>query len=249
MNELTVALFTGFLAGAMNAAAGGGSFVTVPALISVGIPSVAANMSSTIALYPGSVASAWVFRKKLQTVLAIPLWALFLTTLTGGFGGALLLLFTPSSAFDRIIPWLLVAGALAFAFAPAIGARLQRHWRPNAALLLAIQFVLGVYGGYFGGAVGILMMAVWSVLGLGEISSMNALKVVLVGAANTIAVLCFSISGHVVWRVALVMMAAAVAGGYAGARLALRLRSSHIRAAICVLNLVIAAVFLWSRLS
>ena len=248
MNELTVALLTGFLAGAMNAAAGGGSFVTVPALISVGIPSVAANMSSTIALYPGSIASAWVFRKKLQTVRAIPLWALFLSTLAGGFCGALLL-FTPGSAFDRIVPWLLVAGALAFAFAPAIGARLRRHWQPHAAFLLVVQFVLGVYGGYFGGAVGILMMAVWSVLGLGEISAMNALKVVLVAAANTIAVLCFSISGHVVWRVALVMMAAAAAGGYAGARLALRLRSSQIRVAICALNLAIAAAFLWSRIS
>jgi uncharacterized membrane protein YfcA len=245
--DSSVILLAGLIAGMMNAAAGGGSFVTVPALIFVGVPSVAANMSSTVALYPGSIASAWVFRGRLRTVLAIPIWALFLSTLAGGFGGALLLLFTPNSAFDRIVPWLLLAGSLAFAFAPAIGARLQRHFRPNAAFLLAVQFVLGIYGGYFGGAVGILMMAVWSVLGLGEIQSMNGLKVVLVAAANTVAVVCFAVAGQVVWRVALEMMAAAAAGGYLGARLSLRLRSSQIRAAICVLNFLIAAVFLWTR--
>jgi uncharacterized protein len=104
MNQLTVAVLTGFLAGAMNAVAGGGSFVTVPALIAAAIPSVAANLSSTISLYPGSIASARVFRKNLRTVLEIPLWALFLTTLVGGFGGALLLTFPPTSLFDRMVP-------------------------------------------------------------------------------------------------------------------------------------------------
>jgi hypothetical protein len=249
MNEMAMVAAAGFLAGAMNAAAGGGSFVTVPVLIWAGIPPVAANMSSTIALYPGSISSAWVFRKTLRTVLEIPLWALFVTTLAGGFAGALLLLFTPSAAFDRIVPWLLVAGALAFAFAPAIGERLQRHFRPKAVFVLLVQFILGVYGGYFGGAVGILMMAVWSVLGLGELKSMNGLKVVLVAAANTIAVLCFAAAGQVVWRVALLMMAAAGAGGYAGARVALRLPARYIRMTICALNLVIAAIFLWTTIS
>jgi uncharacterized membrane protein YfcA len=163
-----------------------------------------------------------------------------------------LLLFTPTPAFDRIVPWLLVAGSLAFAFAPAIGARLQKHFRPNPAFLLLVQFVLGIYrfgiwGGYFGGAVGIMMMAVWSVLGLGEIHAMNGLKAVLVAAANTVAVVCFAVAGQVVWRVALVTMVATATGGYLGARLALRMRAGHIRAAICVLNFAIAAVFLWSR--
>ena len=248
MNKTLLVFLAGLAAGAMNAAAGGGSFVSVPALIYVGVPSVSANMSSTIALYPGSITSAWEYRGKLQTILEVPLKALFLTTLAGGLGGALLLLLTPSSAFDRMIPWLLLVGSIAFAFGPRIGNRLQQFYRPNATFLLLAQFLLGIYGGYFGGAVGIMMMAVWSVLGLNDIKALNAIKVVLVAAANTVAVLCFAAFGSIAWRAALVMMAAAAAGGFLGAQTALRLKSSHIRAGISVVNFVITAVFFYCKL-
>jgi uncharacterized membrane protein YfcA len=248
MNKTLLVFLAGLAAGAMNAAAGGGSFVSVPALIYVGVPSVSANMSSTIALYPGSITSAWAYRGKLQTILEVPVKALFLATLSGGFGGALLLLLTPSSAFDRMIPWLLLVGSIAFAFGPRIGNRLQQFYRPNATFLLLAQFLLGIYGGYFGGAVGIMMMAVWSVLGLNDIKALNAIKVVLVAAANTVAVLCFAAFGSIAWRAALVMMAAAAAGGFLGAQTALRLKSSHIRAGISVVNFVITAVFFYCKL-
>jgi len=248
MNKTLLVFLAGLAAGAMNAAAGGGSFVSVPALIYVGVPSLSANMSSTIALYPGSITSAWAYRGKLQTILEVPVKALFLATLAGGFGGALLLLLTPSSAFDRMIPWLLLVGSIAFAFGPRIGNRLQQFYRPNATFLLLAQFLLGIYGGYFGGAVGIMMMAVWSVLGLNDIKALNAIKVVLVAAANTVAVLCFAAFGSIAWRAALVMMAAAAAGGFLGAQTALRLKSSHIRAGISVVNFVITAVFFYCKL-
>src|SRR5712675_778338 len=188
MHALLIVLTAGLVAGAMNAMAGGGSFISVPALIYVGVPSVSANMSSTVALYPGSITSAWAYRGNFQTILNVSVKALFATTLAGGFAGALLLLLTPSSSFDRILPWLLLLGSVAFAFGPWIGKRLQRHWRPNTSSLLTAQFLLGIYGGYFGGAVGIMMMAVWSVLGFSDIRAMNAIKVVLVVAANTVAV-------------------------------------------------------------
>jgi uncharacterized membrane protein YfcA len=249
MHGLLIVFFAGLLAGAMNAIAGGGSFISVPALIYVGIPSVSANMSSTVALYPGSITSAWAYRGNFQTILNVSVKALFAATLAGGFAGALLLLLTPSSAFDKILPWLLLLGSLAFAFGPWIGKRLRRHWRPNTAFLLSVQFLLGIYGGYFGGAVGIMMMAVWSVIGLTDIRRMNAIKVVLVAAANTIAVLCFAFAGSIAWRQTLVMLLAAALGGYLGARIALRLSRSQIRIGISVINFLITAVFFYSRFS
>jgi uncharacterized protein len=248
MAEILIVFFAGLIAGAMNAAAGGGSFVSVPALIFVGIPSVSANMSSTIALYPGSLTSGWAYRKNFQPILNVSVKAMFLATLAGGLWGAILLLLTPSSAFDVIIPWLLLLGSFAFAFGPSIGKRLHRHWRSNTAFVLVAQFVLGVYGGYFGGAVGIMMMAVWSVLGLTDIRAMNAVKVVLVAAANTIAVLCFAFAGSVAWRETLIMLVAAALGGYAGAHATLQLSGPQIRIAISIINFLITAAFFYVRL-
>ena len=249
MNEMLVVGIAGLAAGAMNAAAGGGSFVSVPALIYAGIPSVSSNMSSTIALYPGSIASAWAYRRRFQTILEVPVRALLLATLAGGSLGAMALLLTPDSAFDRIIPWLLLLGSLAFAFGPRIGERLRRYYRPSATFLLLAQFLLGLYGGYFGGAVGIMMMAVWSVLGLRDIKAMSAIRVVLVAAANTTAVLFFAAAGPVVWRETLVMMAAAAAGGYLGALLAMRIPSSHLRIGISIFNFLIVAAFFYLKRS
>jgi hypothetical protein len=249
MTLMFLVFLAGLVAGAMNAAAGGGSFVSVPALIYSGVPSVTSNMSSTIALYPGSITSAWVYRGRFPTVLEVPLKALFAATLAGGFCGAGLLLLTSNAVFDKIIPWLLLLGSFAFAFGPWIGKLLQRRFRPNTTFLLLTQFILGTYGGYFGGAVGIMMMAVWSVLGLNDIKAMNATKVVLVAGANSIAVVCFAAFGSVAWRETLVMMAAASIGGYLGAHLALRIKASHLRAGICVVNFLITAVFFWRKYS
>jgi uncharacterized membrane protein YfcA len=249
MHGLLIVFCAGFVAGSMNAIAGGGSFISVPALIYVGIPSVSANMSSTIALYPGSITSAWAYRGNFQAIMNVSVKALFAATLAGGFAGALLLLLTPSSSFDKILPWLLLLGSLAFAFGPWIGKRLQRHWRPNTAFLLSAQFLFGIYGGYFGGAVGIMMMAIWSVLGLNDSRAMNAIKVVLVAAANTIAVLCFAVAGSIAWAATLVMLLAAALGGYAGARIALRMSASHIRVGISIINFLITAAFFYIRYS
>jgi uncharacterized protein len=247
MHGALIVFVAGLVAGAMNAAAGGGSFVSVPTLIYVGIPSVSANMSSTIALYPGSIASAWAYRKNFGPILNISVKALFFTTLIGGFAGALLLLFTPSRSFDKILPWLLLLGSLAFAFGGTIGTRLAKHYRPKTRFILLVQFVLGMYGGYFGGAVGIMMLAMWTVLGLEDIRAMNAIKVVLVAAANTIAVLCFAVAGTVAWQQTAIMLVAAATGGYLGAHLALRVKALQIRIAISVLNFVITGVFFYFR--
>src|SRR4051794_31496011 len=152
----------------MNAAAGGGSFVTLPAMVAVGVPPVEANTSSTVALFPGGLASAVAYRDDLTPLGGLPLRPLAPVTLAGGLAGALLLLLTPAGAFDRIVPWLLLAGSLAFAFGGRAGAALRRVVRIGPPALLACQFLLGVYGGYFGGAVGIMMMAAWGLFGVSD---------------------------------------------------------------------------------
>ena len=190
-----------------------------------------------------------MYRGRFLTILEMPVKALFLVTLFGGLCGALLLLLTTNAVFDKIIPWLLLLGSIAFAFGPWIGRRLRKYYRPDTTFLLVVQFVLGTYGGYFGGGVGIMMMAVWSVLGLSDIQAMNATKVVLVSAANSVAVLCFATFGSVAWPETLVMMLAAAAGGYLGAHLALRTKPFHLRIGISVVNFLIVAVFFWTKYS
>jgi uncharacterized protein len=221
----------GLLAGAMNALAGGGSFVTLPALITAGVPSVQANASSTVALYPGGLASAWAYRDGLGPVCGIPTRRLLGLTLAGGLAGSLLLLWTPASTFSAVLPWLLLFAALALAFGRGAGLLLRRHVRIGPGPMLAIQFVLGVYGGYFGGAVGLMMMAVWGLLGEADLKSLNPPRTVLVSAANTIAALTFVLAGAIRWSPTLVMLAGATLGGYAGARLGRVLPARLVRAA------------------
>jgi uncharacterized membrane protein YfcA len=209
----------GLLAGAMNALAGGGSFVTLPALIAAGVPSVQANASSTVALWPGSAASAWTYYQGVRPVCGVGWRGLLWVTLAGGLAGSLLLLWTPSRAFDVILPWLLLFATLALAFARRLGALLRGRLAGRAGPVLAAQFALGVYGGYFGGAVGLMMVAVWAVLGESDIKALNAPRTFLVTSANTVAVVAFAIAGAVYWPQTLVMLAGGLLGGIGGARL------------------------------
>ncbi len=244
MNHLWLLSGAGLLAGAMNALAGGGSFVTLPALIAAGVPSVQANASSTVALYPGGLASAWAYQDGLGPVCGIPTRSLLGLTLAGGFAGSLLLLGTPAAMFSAILPWLLLFATLALAFGRGAGRWLRRHVRIGPGATLAIQFVLGVYGGYFGGAVGLMMMAVWGLLGETDLKALNPPRTVLVSAANTVAALTFILAGAIDWGPALVMLAGATLGGYAGARLGRVLPARAVRAATLLCAGSITAVFL-----
>ena len=243
MDDLLLLLSAGLLAGAMNGLAGGGSFVTLPALIAAGVPSVAANASSTVALYPGGVASAWVYRDGLNSVCGIPLRPTLLATLAGGLAGALLLLWTPSSVFDKVLPWLLLVATLALAGGPRLGPALRSRFRAGVKTVVAVQFLLGVYGGYFGGAVGLMMMAAWSLLDGADVKALNPPRTLLVSAANTVAVLCFILAGAVAWPAVLLVGLGAVVGGYGGARLGRRLPAAVVRIATLILAVVMTAVF------
>jgi uncharacterized membrane protein YfcA len=229
MYEAALLAGAGLLAGAMNALAGGGSFVSLPAFLAAGVPSVSANASSTVALYPGGVASAWVYRDGLRQVGDVSLLHSLLITIAGGIVGALLLLATSNAAFDRILPWLLLVATVVLALGPRLGAYLRQHYRAGRMAVLCIQFALGVYGGYFGGAVGLMMMAAWSLLDGADVKQMAPARTLMVTGANTIAAICFAVAGAVSWMPALVLGAGALLGGYAGAWLGKRLPAGLVR--------------------
>ncbi|MDE2514565.1 MAG: sulfite exporter TauE/SafE family protein [Rhodospirillales bacterium] len=243
--HILLLLVAGFLGGTMNAIAGGGSFATFPAMIFIGMPSVAANASSTVALLPGGMTSAWAYRFDLRPVGGIGLAPMLAASVAGGLTGALLLLNTPSHAFDVMIPWLLALASLAFLFGGRAGAALRRHLRIRPGPVLAVQYVLGIYGGYFGGAVGIMMMAAWSLLENVTLKALNPAKMVMVVAANAIAVVCFAVAGAVIWPATLVTLIAAIAGGYVGARIGRFLPARLVRAVVLCVTIGMTAVFFW----
>jgi uncharacterized membrane protein YfcA len=243
VNPLLLIAGSGVLAGMMNALAGGGSFVTLPALIAVGVPSVTANTTSTVALFPGQIASAWTYRDGLGDIGPVSLRSLLLTTFFGGVIGALLLLRTPITAFDFILPWLMALATVALIFGRRLGETLRRRRRVGAPVVMAVQFGLGVYGGYFGGGVGIMMMAVWSLLSDRTLKSFNAPRTLMVCAANTVAVFIFIAAHAVRWREALVMLVGAVAGGICGANIGRRAPSGVIRVGTLLLSIAITLGF------
>jgi len=238
-------LAAGLFAGAINAVAGGGTFISMPVLIYAGLPSVPANASSTVALFPGSLASIYAFRKDFEGFDNIPLKYLIALSLTGGCIGALLLVFTPSNSFDKIIPWLVLVGGFTFIFGKQLSRVLQSRITISRPVMLVTQFILGIYGGYFGGGAGIMMMAAWSLLGLSDIKLINANKTLLVGAANSIAVVIFILSGKIWWPQTCIMLIATTVGGYAGAYYSRRLNQAVLRVVISALIVVITALFFY----
>jgi uncharacterized membrane protein YfcA len=232
-----------FLAGIVNAIAGGGSFLTFPALIFSGIPPIAANASSAAALLPASLTSVWAYRRDFEPVEGLSALVITLVSIAGGAIGALLLLLTPETTFVSLVPWLLLAATTVFAFGRQTAAWARSHFRVGPAAVLVIQFLISIYGGYFGGGIGILMLAAFGIFGMTRLNAMNALKAWLNFCLNAIAVALFIVKGEVFWREAAIMAAAASAGGYAGATLARVLPARVVRVAIIAIGLVLTAYF------
>ncbi|OWV72898.1 hypothetical protein ATY76_08880 [Rhizobium sp. R339] len=243
MYDILLLFFAGLLAGSMNALAGGGSFVSLPALISVGVPSVAANATSTLALFPGGLASSWVYRDGVKSVCGVNVVPIAIVTVLGGVAGSVLLLLTPSRIFDGILPWLLLVATLMLAAGPRLSTKLRTQVRPNILAFATVQFLLGLYGGYFGGAVGLMMLAAWSVLGGGEIKSLNPTRMVMVTAANAVAVVVFILAGAIVWQQCISMTLGAIIGGWIGAHVGRRLPSSIVRMLTLGVALLTTVVF------
>jgi uncharacterized membrane protein YfcA len=207
------------IGGAINSVAGGGSFVAFPALLFAGVPAVPANATNTIALWPGSVASAVAYRRELRDVRRelVPLGA---ASLVGGVAGSILLLRTSDHTFVLLIPWLLLFATMLFSFGGVVTRRLRTGAQASLGVAIAAQLFIGVYGGYFGGGIGIMMLAVLSLLGMTDIHRMNSLKAVLGTLVNGVAVVAFVIAGAVAWAPGAVMIVGGVVGGYAGAAIA-----------------------------
>ena len=243
MHDMALLAVAGLLAGAMNAVAGGGSFVSFPAMIAAGLPPVVANASSTVALFPGTLASTWAYRRAFAQTSGLRVRVLLPISVAGGLVGAALLLATPAHLFDMVIPFLLLLAALTFAFGPRAGLALRRVVRVGPGAMLPVQFVLAIYGGYFGGAVGLMILAAWTLFTKVDLRSMTPLRVLMVAAANGIAVICFALSGNIRWRETLMVMAGGIAGGYLGAHAGRRLSAPVLRALILAITIVTTAGF------
>jgi uncharacterized membrane protein YfcA len=220
--------------GAINSVAGGGSFVAFPALLFAGVPPVAANATNTVALWPGSVGSAIAYRRELAEIRREML-PMGVAAATGGLIGSLLLLRTKESTFVLLIPWLLLFATVLFSFGGAIARRLTRGRQAPLAVGVLAQVFISVYGGYFGGGMGIMMLAVLTLLGMTHIHTMNGLKNVLATLINGVAVVAFIVAGAVRWAPGVVMIAGGITGGYAGAALARRVSPKYVRVLVlCV---------------
>lgn len=247
MFETVLLLTAAFVAGALNAVAGGGSFLTLPALVFVGVPPVVANATGTVALLPGYAAGAWGFREDTQAPPGLSMVRLVVLSLVGGAFGAGLLLVTSNETFSIVVPWLLLLATVLFAFGPRLR-QLLAGAKPTSPTKAAISvLVVAIYGGYFNGGLGILLLALFGLLGQTQLNAMNGLKNLVSALLTAIAVAVYAAGGVVDWRYALLMMVAATAGGYIGARVARRIPALWLRWGIVATGLVMTGVFFWRQ--
>jgi len=247
MGSYLLLIIAALAAGLINSVAGGGMFLTFPALVFTGVPSIVANASSTTALIPGIFASAWAYREDFRKSEDFPFLPLLIVSLAGGIVGALLLLFTPQRTFDSVIPWLMLAATLLFTFGARITPILKRAFHIGPVAVVVIQFFIAIYGGYFGGAIGILMLATWTVFGLTDIHVMNANRTIMGAAANSIAAVLFIFAHKIWWPQTLVMLVFCSIGGYIGAIAAKKVRPSYVRGFVIVVSAGITIAFFLRR--
>ena len=236
-------IVAGFAGGALNAVAGGGTNLSFPALLWLGLPPVAANATSAVALWPGSWSGAWGFRRALRQARPAWLW-LLVPSVAGGALGAVLLVELPPQAFRSLAPWLVLGSTLLFAVEPPLRRRFRSaagHTRGAVVLAHVLQLLIAIYGGYFGAGIGILMLASLGFSGVTDLAQANGLKNLLATGIKAAAVAYLAVAGPVLWVVAGVMALGAVAGGVAGAALSQRMAPRLQRAVIIAIGLVMAA--------
>lgn len=252
MDPLALAslVLAGVVGGALNSVAGGGSFIVFPTLVFAGVTPVAANATTTVGLWPASTASAYAYRRELPKDRRLVV-ALSLASLVGGLAGALLLLRTSDATFARLVPWLIAGAATLFTFGP----RLQKRLRAGAPTVTGplpmrrvvtaalVQIVIATYGGYFGGGMGILMLATFSLVGLSDMHAMNGLKNVLGAILNGIAIALFLLAHEVHFVPAAAVALGGIAGGYGGASLARRIPAERVRTGVVIFAWSMAVYF------
>jgi uncharacterized protein len=251
LSHVFILFFAAGIAGTLNALAGGGSFISFPTLLFLRMPAVQANATNTVALWPGLAASTIAYLKRLDAPprLLVPL---LLTSVTGGWVGALLLLRTPQHTFLHLVPWLLLGGTLLFAFGNTIRAIAGKSavvddlratsWQ---AIMVSsiVELLLAVYGGYFGAGIGFVMLGMLAALGMRDIHAMGAIRTLLAAAINATAVVTFILAGAVLWRPCAVMIAGALTGGWFGAHYAQRADPRTVRGFVICAGLLMSAYF------
>lgn len=247
--EYLVLVLAGFGAGIVNTIAGGGTFLTFPALVWAGVPPVAANATSAVAVFPGYLGGAIGFLSELKTLSRSQMLRLTAITLVGGLAGSLLLLVSSNEAFSLIVPFLLFFATTAFLLGPRLRAWAEtksKAVKPEGAIGL---FLVSVYGGYFNGGLGIVLLALFAMWGWRDIHLMNGVKNGLSFALSAISVVTFAVAGLVVWNMAIVMMVAAILGGYSGAWVAKAIPEWVVRFAVIVIGYGMSLIFLVRLLS
>lgn len=243
MLEAVVLLSAALLAGALNAVAGGGTFLTFPALVYAGVPPIPATATATLAVFPGYLTGALGFRRELAAIDGGRLLRLLGLGLLGGLAGSLLLLVTPAAVFQAVVPWLLLLATLVFAAGDRLASRVRDTTGRAPVPLGPGLFVVSVYGGYFNGGLGIMLMALFAAAGMRELNAMNGLKNGVSFVLSAISVATFAAAGLIAWPQAALMMAGSTAGGYLGARVARVMPRSAVRLLIVAVGGGMSALF------
>ena len=243
---LFLVFFAGVWAGVQNALAGGGSFITLPVLMMAGLNPLAANITSTVALFPGQVTTGFANRKMVEGAGKLPFRALFVLSLLGGAVGGILLLFTAPALFAKLLPWLILAATLLFAWGSFFRKQGAGQSHLSARGTAFTQFCIAVYGGYFGGGIGFLMMASLAMAGMAT-KAAAATKNILAGVMNAAAVSFFVFSPHVYWAEAAVLGLGAILGGALGARLLHRINEKALRLFVVLLGALLTIGLFWRQ--
>jgi len=251
LSQAIFLFFAAIIAGTLNAVAGGGTFISFPALLSTGVPAVEANATNTVALWPGLAASTGAYLKRLSVPRRL-MAPLLVTSAVGGLIGSLLLLKTPQRVFLHLVPWLLLAGTLLFAFgnnirilagkSHAVDDLGAMSWRAITAASIA-ELIVAIYGGYFGAGIGFMLLGMLAALGIRDIHAMGAIRTLLSVVINAAAVLTFIIAGAVFWGHCLVMIAGAMTGGWFGAHYAQRADPRKVRAVVIAIGVAMTAYY------
>jgi uncharacterized membrane protein YfcA len=249
--EIILLFCAALLGGAVNSVAGGGGFIAFPALLFTGMPSINANATNTVALWPGTLASTGAYRKALNGDLLKRIVPLIVITFLGSVLGSTLLLKTRQTTFDKMVPWLLLGATVLFSFGGKMTAWINRHHTEGGPTLgrvigiTVLQLCVAIYIGYFGAGVGIVMLALLSMMGMDNIHSMNGLKTLLATCGNAVAVIVFIFAHAVMWPQALLMVVGGGMGGYAGAWYAQKMDPRHVRYIVITIGYSMTTYFFW----
>ena len=254
LSHAIILFVAALLAGAINAVAGGGSFVTFPTLMFIGVPAKFANATNTVALWPGQVASIGAYRQQFRKLSLKMLAPLLVTCVIGGIGGAWVLLKTPTTIFVWLVPWLILSATIIFMMSGRVTQWVRRrtasgeHHEFATGRGVLFQLVIAFYIGYFGAGAGILILAMLALLGMDDIHSMNALKALLTTISNGVALVMFIFSHAVFWPEAILMIVASMLGGYFGAHFAQKTKPEHVRMMVIVIGFALTAYYFGKQL-